>query len=311
MVKDKGFKLSISLSLVVAILIHLAVLLFVKKNGINLSVFSLNSNHSLKSFRLDEIKLIPKDEVEKFRKVGVQNGIKREFYHPDPMKDSHSPLPGSSLDFEKLRPQLPKNLPAPSATAPLKTQKPINNQSIQLKTPTNTAEESSSHFYFNPKKEKKILPSREQDLLKQEAYKNISTSSSNAVANRLSNFEIRYERPEGVSEDQLNSDEKAYYAFFKRSYASYLSKLYATYEKIKIDRPGLDRDLLDKHLLIGKIDYDENGNIVTVKILKSSQSDDIHYFFEETLKQLNLPNPPKSFVKSKKTFSTYYQIQIN
>jgi uncharacterized protein YuzE len=131
------------------------------------------------------------------------------------------------------------------------------------------------------------------------------------VANRLSNFEIRYERPEGVSEDQLNSDEKAYYAFFKRSYASYLSKLYATYEKIKIDRPGLDRDLLDKHLLIGKIDYDENGNIVTVKILKSSQSDDIHYFFEETLKQLNLPNPPKSFVKSKKTFSTYYQIQIN
>ena len=311
MVKDKGFKLSISLSLAVAILIHLAVLFFVKKNGINLSDLSLDGKNSKKSFRLDEIKLIPQDEVEKFRKVGVQNGIKREFYHPDPMKDSHSPLPGSNLDFEKLRPQLPKNLPAPAATTALKTQKPTSGQTIQIQTPSNAAEDNSSHFYFNPKKEKKILPSREQDLLKQEAYKNISTSSSNAVANRLSNFEIRYERPEGVSEDQLNSDEKAYYAFFKRSYASYLSKLYATYEKIKIDRPRLDRDLLDKHLLIGKIDYDENGNIVTVKIIKSSQSDDIHYFFEETLKQLNLPNPPKSFVKSKKTFSTYYQIQIN
>ena len=33
--------------------------------------------------------------------------------------------------------------------------------------------------------------------------------------------------------------------------------------------------------------------------------------WKETLKQLNLPNPPKSFVKSKKQFSTYYQIQIN
>lgn len=311
MVKDKGFKLSISLSLFIAILIHLVALFFVKKNGINLSDLPLKGNHSLKSFRLDQIKLIAQEDVEKFRKVGVQNGIKREFYHPDPLKDSHSPLPGSNLDLGNLRAQLPKNLPAPSNVSSQKTQKPTSGQAIQLQTQSIATEESSSHFYFNPKKETKISPSREQDLLKQEAYKNISTSSSNAVANRLSNFEIRYERPEGVSEDQLNSDEKAYYAFFKRSYASYLSKLYATYEKIKIDRPSLDRDLLDKHLLIGKIEYDENGNIVTVKILKSSQSDDIHYFFEETLKQLNLPNPPKSFVKNKKSFSTYYQIQIN
>jgi uncharacterized protein YuzE len=311
MVKDKGFKLSISLSLVVAILIHMAVLFFVKKNGINLSDFPLNVNRPLKSFRLDQIKVIPQEEVEKFKRVGIQNGVKREFYHPDPNKDSHSPLPSPNLDLGSLRPQIQPSLPAPANTMAQKNQKPKSNQGVQLQTQSNTSDETSSHFYFNPKKEKKILPSREQDLLKQEAYKNISTSSSNTVANRLSNFEIRYERPEGVSEDQLNSDEKAYYAFFKRSYASYLSKLYATYEKIKIDRPRLDRDLLDKHLLIGKIDYDENGNIVTVKILKSSQSDDIHYFFEETLKQLNLPNPPKSFVKNKKSFSTYYQIQIN
>jgi hypothetical protein len=172
-------------------------------------------------------------------------------------------------------------------------------------------ESSNSHFYFNPKKQKKIIQNTEQETLKQEAYKNISSESSNPVAQKMSNFEIRYERPEGVSEDELNSDEKAYYAFFKRSYASYLSKLYATYDKVIVSRPGLERDFEDKHFLIGKIDYDEKGNIVTIKILKSSESDNVHYFFEETLKQLNLPNPPKSFIKSKKKFSTYYQIQIN
>ena len=316
MLKDKGFKLSISLSFLVATLIHLVVLLLVKKNGINLSDFHFKKDHVAKSFRLDQVKVIPQDEVEKFRRVGLKDGAKKELYHPDPLKDSHSPLPSTNLDLGSLRPQLPKNIPTPevmakpSPSSAPKKQKSRDNESIQLPAQP-TSDENSSHFYFNPKKEKKISPSREQDLLKQEAFKNISTSSSNAVANRLSNFEIRYERPEGVSEDQLNSDEKAYYAFFKRSYANYLTKLYATYDKIKIERPQLDRDLLEKHLLIGKIDYDENGNIITVKILKSSQSDDIHYFFEETLKQLNLPNPPKSFIKNKKTFSTYYQIQIN
>jgi hypothetical protein len=64
-------------------------------------------------------------------------------------------------------------------------------------------------------------------------------------------------------------------------------------------------------LLVGRIDYDENGNIITVKILKSSENDDVHQFFEETLKKLVLPNPPKIFLKRKKEFSIYYQVQVN
>ena len=92
MLKDKGFKLSISLSFLVATLIHLVVLLFVKKNGINLSDFHFKKDHVAKSFRLDQIKVIPQDEVEKFRRVGIKDGAKKEFYHPDPLKDSPLPI---------------------------------------------------------------------------------------------------------------------------------------------------------------------------------------------------------------------------
>ena len=104
---------------------------------------------------------------------------------------------------------------------------------------------------------------------------------------------------------------KAFYSFYKRSYASYVSKLYATYEQMAVARPQLARDFDNQHLLVARIDYDENGNIITIKILKSSNSDDVHHFFEETLKKLVLPNPPKIFVKIKKEFSIYYQVQIN
>jgi hypothetical protein len=314
MIRNSGSRLSIPVSLLTAIFFHVVVLLFVKKNTIDFS--SLQPTHlGSQPIRVNNIQLIRPDEIPQMKKVGIKNGAKNKYFQPDQLKILPPPAvvktPGLSLN--NLAPVLPKPVPnikpeekAPKAKAksnPLETMRPANLSSAN--------DSSATHFYFNPKKEKKIARNEEQDNLKQEAYKNVTASSSNPVAQKLSNFEIRYERPEGVSEDELNSDEKAYYSFFKRSYASYLSKLYATYEKIAIERPALEKDFEGKHLLIGRIDYDEKGNIVTVKILKSSESDNVHYFFEETLKQLNLPNPPKSFVKNKKSFSTYYQIQIN
>lgn len=292
----------------------MVVLLFVKKNTLDLSLLQ-PVHYGGQPIRVNHIELIRPDEVPQMRKVGVKNGAKNKYFQPDQLKiPPPSTVKTPGLTFNNLAPVLPK--PVPNMKPEDKQAKPkaAPNTKDNLPRPANLStanDTSATHFYFNPKKEKKIARNEEQDNLKQEAFKNVSASSSNPVAQKLSNFEIRYERPEGVSEDELNSDEKAYYSFFKRSYAAYLSKLYATYEKVAIERPGLEKDFEGKHLLIGKIDYDEKGNIVTVKILKSSESDNVHYFFEETLKQLNLPNPPKSFVKNKKSFSTYYQIQIN
>ncbi len=317
MIRNSGTRRSLSVSFLVAIVFHMVILLFVKKNGLDLNILESNQAVQSKPVRIDRIELVKPEEVEQMRRVGVKNGSKTKYFQPDELKVP-KPAGGkgqSGLSLGNLAPVLPK--PATpqekgeNKSGAAKSKGSSLPSTVNLSGLSPTSSDSASHFYFNPKKEKKIARNSEQDSLKQEAYRNISVSNSNPVAQKLSNFEIRYERPEGVSEDELNSDEKAYYSFFKRSYASYLSKLYATYDKVSVERPGIEKDFEGKHLLIGRIDYDEKGNIVTVKILKSSDSDDIHYFFEETLKQLNLPNPPKSFIKSKKGFSTYYQIQIN
>ena len=320
MIRNARFKQSFSLSFLVAILVHLVILFFVKKNEFNYQNLVLNQLNNSRPLKVDRIELIKPEDVEKFRRVGIKNGSKKEYLQPDMLKFPKAQPQGKGLSLENLSPKLPppkitKKLDKQLETIANKiknTEKAINELKLSTKSvATNQESDQSSHFYFNPKKEKKIVHAEDQEDLKAEAFKNLTTSASNPLAQKMSNFEIRYERPEGISEDELNSDEKAYYSFFKRSYASYLSKLYATYEKISVERPGLERDFENKHLLIGRIDYDEKGNIVLVKILKSSESDNVHYFFEETLKQLNLPNPPKSFIKAKKKFSTYYQIQIN
>lgn len=301
MIKNRGLKLPFSISFAIALLFHLVVLFFVKKNYHEINPLNL-FNQQTRSVKIDDIKLIKQEDVELIKRIGIKNGAKKEYLQPDLLK---MPRPSGANPVLSLG-----NL-APNLSAPLETKKPSQTDQSLPENRPRPNQDGASNIYFNPKKERNIRRNQEQDNLKQEAFSNNAASNSNPVAQKMSNFEIRYERPEGVSEDELNTDEKAYYSFFKRSYASYLSKLYATYDKIAVERPGIVKDFANKHILLGRIDYDEKGNIILVKILKSSESDDIHHFFEETLKQLNLPNPPKSFVKSKKQFSTYYQIQIN
>lgn len=300
MIKNRGLKLSFSISFTIALLFHLVVLFFVKKKSIEFNPQDLFTQQG-RPVKIDQIKLIKPEELELIKRIGIKDGAKKEYLQPDLLKIPKAAPPASpTLSLGKLAPTLP---------IPVETKKIKNTEAAVARPPSIQSE--TGNIYFNPKKERSIRRNQEQDNLKQEAFNNNVASSSNPVAQKLSNFEIRYERPEGVSEDELNTDEKAYYSFFKRSYASYLSKLYATYDKVAVERPGIEKDFYNKHILLGRIDYDEKGNIILVKILKSSESDNVHYFFEETLKQLNLPNPPKSFIKNKKQFSTYYQIQIN
>lgn len=313
MIRNTGFKLSFSISFLIAILFHLVILIFVKKNSVDFSASHFNHNIS-RPLKIDRIELISSHDLEKMKKVGIKNGVKKDYIQPD-MQKIERPKPalqqGLSLGSLALDLPIPKESPKtnPNEKTNLKNERSGRNSPDSIARPI--SDDNKGHIYYNPKKEKKIPRDRDQDNLKQEAFKNSPVNPSNSLAKKMSNFEIRYERPEGISEDELNSDEKAYYSFFKRSYANYLEKLYATYEKMSVERPGLDKDFSNSHLLIGKIDYDEKGNIIMVKILKSSESDDVHAFFEETLKQLKLPNPPKSFIKNKKQFTTYYQIQIN
>lgn len=291
MIKNKDPNSKIASSFLITILLHSAIFALVSYSLSDWQVrhkFNELSQTLKNSVKIDQIKIIQPKELEQIRKVGIKNGIKN-LERPDlkPELVSKS-LPGQ-MSLDKLAPSYSPN------------KNPVKNQI--------TTTTSENPFYFNYKNKKDIPRSNEQDRLKNEAVS--LNGPMNKATEKMSNFEIRYERPEGVSEDELNSDEKAYYSFYVRSYKNFYSKIYANYEKILVERPGLAKVFDRKHTLIGKIDYDQNGNIVTVRILKSSDSDDLHYFFEETLKDLSQPNPPKIFTKNRKEFSIFYQIQIN
>lgn len=269
-------------------IIHFGILFFIRTKADHFRMTMPMTKHEfLKKMRINKIDLIKNEEVEKIRQVGIKGG-KKNAHTPD-FVQRPPPAQKLNLDFKNL------GMTAPPPASEVPTPRAVSNDGI----------------YFKYKKEKIIPPNREHQAIKNETLKNLGVDRLHTKANNISNFDIRIERPEGITEDQLNSDEKAFYAFYKRTYSNYVSKLYATYEKMRVGNPALDKEFENEHILIGKIDYDEMGNIITIKILKSSSSDIVHNFFEESLKQLSIPNPPKIFVKKNKEFSVYYQIHIN
>lgn len=127
-------------------------------------------------------------------------------------------------------------------------------------------------------------------------------------------FNMEFGLPEGLDEDDLNSKELIYFAFLRRNFLKYLTTFLTTHNKLVISRPSLTYALkTGPHLLTARAVYDDQGNMVSFKILKSSLNNDIHNLFEETVKGMRtIPNPPRDFVKGRdKEFSVYYQLQIN
>lgn len=298
MFKNLGPKSQFIIAFILVTFIHILVLIFVKKPDPNALLSENLFNHQLSNrLKVSNIELLKPEDVEKFRQVGIKGGSKN-IQNPDLKYMPQIPNLGPSGPNYNLSQLAAQNIEVPK------------NKVVSPTTPI-AENNKSSDLYFNYKKQRVIPPSVEHNNLKLETVKNLGVNRLNTRANNISNFDIRVERPEGVSEDQLNADEKTFYSFYKRTYSNYISKLYATFSKVRIEKPGLDQDFNDEHLLIGKIDYDENGDIITIKILKSSSSDNVHYFFEEALKELKIPNPPKVFVKGQKQFSIYYQIKIN
>ena len=325
MVKLKNMPRSFLISFVVVLACHLIILVLVKKDTYQL--FNIENTVSSKH-NINKIDLISKEDLARLRHVGIEHGKRRD--QPDFKKVAAPSIPMAPMPPREMS----QNPPASALEKKVKASKKISNKENnkenikeqekdpekvepKFEIPMLAPSTSPDDFQIPAKpqeknKVKKVIAAEEShETLKQDALRSFSFNRNSIAAQKISNFEIRYERPEGVSEDELNSDEKAFYSFYKRSYASYVSKLYATYEQMAVARPQLARDFDNQHLLVARIDYDENGNIITIKILKSSNSDDVHHFFEETLKKLVLPNPPKIFVKIKKEFSIYYQVQIN
>lgn len=143
--------------------------------------------------------------------------------------------------------------------------------------------------------------------------KELSVDEEDAKALKIAGFNINFTPPEGVNEDELNSTEKIFYAFQKRTFLSYVNSFLKSYNEIAVTRPNLKKTFMsEKHTMVGKVIFDKEGNIVSVKILEWSLNDDIEKLFENTLENIHsLPNPPKAYLGPDEKFTLYYQLKIN
>ena len=148
--------------------------------------------------------------------------------------------------------------------------------------------------------------------LQKEILKNLAPQESIIHVLKNSNFDINFDPPEGVKEDELNSAEKIYYSFQKRAFINFVTSFLNSYNTLATEKPTIRQSLRrNKHLLSGRIIFDAKGNKVSIKIFRSSSDDTVHLLFERTLIGIKkLPNPPQDLITDDNQFSIYYQIKI-
>ena len=81
-----------------------------------------------------------------------------------------------------------------------------------------------------------------------------------------------------------------------------------------LSRPQIRKMLRnsEKQVMAGKMVFDEKGNILKIKIIRSSPQDDFQSLFEESLRNIHkIPNPPQGLLSNEKELTLYYQLIIN
>ena len=154
---------------------------------------------------------------------------------------------------------------------------------------------------------------RRQQQIQFEMLRDMGTQSTQAEVLKSTGFNLHFEPPAGIPEDELNSVEKIFYSFQKRTFIGYVNSFMSSYQDTLTRSPHVRNALRsERHLLTGRITFDKEGNIIRIKILRSSQNDEIHRLFETTLRNIrSLPNPPKAIIEDKDQFNIYYQLKIN
>ena len=153
----------------------------------------------------------------------------------------------------------------------------------------------------------------ENRKIKESFLRGFSSRKDMAVMLKNTSLDLKFEPPEGVSEDELNTIEKIFYSFQRRMMMAYYYSLFSSYNKLLLSRPQLKEALLrEGQHLIGKVVFDYKGNTIRIKIIKWSSNDYIQELFEDTLKGIHsIPNPPKAFVEDDEEFTVYYHLKIN
>ncbi len=260
-------------------------------------------DQTAKQDRAIKVSTFSQEELKKYRTIGVKDGAK-DFSTPQKTQPKQAP------------PQVSK--PAQNESLKLGQLGSIDSAQVQApsrplpKDEKNIIREQSNFQVMNDSSAPiEVKAVRTQDRF--QALRNMGVAESDAKKLSKTDFDVNFIPPEGVSEDELNSAEKMFYSFQKRTFESYVSSFLSTYNSMVRTTPRLRDPLMQqRHFLTARVIFDTEGNIMSIRIMRSSPNDDIHKLFESTLRNIRkLPNPPKDLLNKDQTFTIYYQLKVN
>ncbi len=239
------------------------------------------------------------EEIRKLRRLGVQNG-KKDFSVPmgkNPVKElKASESSTQQVDLKSLGTKFTPELKAQSKEVA------VNRKGVSIK---KWKESSSSEIKISSQDR------RDQQTMKQAFMNRLQSNEGIFQAMEKSDLNIKFAPPDGVPEDELNSLEKKFFSFQKRTYTSYINNFINQYNQLSLAKPNLKNNLLGyHHHLSARATFDKNGDIVSIKVLRWSNFDDVQELFEKTIEAIHsLPNPPHEMLDKNDEFSIYFTVQ--
>lgn len=249
-----------------------------------------------------EVTQISKEQLRKYRTVGIKDGAK-DFSAPIasispialPGKKSIPNIPLKALNFNMEQKDL-KNLKKRTAKDKSKRK---NEDGIAIgkfkKQRDKVKRERSINKMIKREMLKAQIPSYDQALIKN------------------TDINMHFTPPEGVDESELNNTEKKFYSFHRRSYEVYVNSFLKTFHKATRERPYIEKLFMTQNDdLTGRVTFDSKGNLVSIKMIKWADNDEVQKIFEQTLEGIiALKNPPKEFIQKDGEFTIYYTLKFS
>lgn len=254
-----------------------------------------------------ELENLSEQQIQKIRQAGVRGGTGEGFSAPIPQQQKENDGPqdkpaqaaNRQVDFGDL---------SPGQTTP-----EVRKQNLTQKSPSlsATGDEKKTDLSLRLNDQQSRL-NRQQEVIQGDVLRELRSSTQAAEVLRSTGFNLQFDPPEGIEESELNTVEKIFYSFQRRTYTSYVTTFISNYHSMSFQRSKLKRILeRETHDLTGRVVFNEDGDVISIRILKGSPSEDVQDLFEKTLKDLKLPNPPRDLLRQDKQFVIYYRLKIN
>lgn len=249
-----------------------------------------------------ELENLSDAQIQKIRQVGVRGGSKDGFNAPLPQK---APKATENHDAQKQRPDISLEDLAATQRGNQEGEK------TNSKRPKQEAQDASALRISRQQQAAKKI-ARQQRVIQNDVLKELSASNRAREVIQTTGFNLQFEPPEGIPEDELNSVEKIFYSFQRRTFTSYVTTFISNYHQLSLQSSKLRQALeTQSHDLLGRVEFNSEGKTASIRIMQGSPIKEVQDLFEKTLKDLQLPNPPKDLLRKDGRFVIYYRLKIN